>query len=93
MLNHCEHGSYYKLPAILQWFTGNIGFHHIHHISPKIPNYKLPVCYKENELFHVRPMTIPASLSSLRMRLYDEDRHMMVGWDVLKQYARKQVSA
>ena len=54
--------SFYKLPGILQWFTGNIGFHHIHHLSPKIPNYKLPVCYKENPIFHVRPLTIPASL-------------------------------
>ena len=34
--------SYYKLPAVLNWFTGNIGYHHIHHLSPRIPNYLLP---------------------------------------------------
>jgi acyl-lipid omega-6 desaturase (Delta-12 desaturase) len=88
-----EGSSYYQLPAVLQWFTGNIGFHHIHHLSPKIPNYKLPKCYKENEVFHVPPMTIVASLSALRMRLYDEEKHSMVGWDVLKQYQRKPTSA
>jgi len=88
-----EGSSYYQLPAILQWFTGNIGFHHIHHLSPKIPNYKLPKCYKENPIFHVPPMTILASLSALRMRLYDEERHSMVGWEALKQYQRKTASA
>ncbi|MGB8214512.1 MAG: fatty acid desaturase [Anaerolineales bacterium] len=88
-----EGSSYYKLPPILQWFTGNIGFHHIHHLSPKIPNYKLPKCYDENPIFHVRPMTILASLSSLRMRLYDEDQGIMVGWNSLRQYQRKSVSA
>jgi omega-6 fatty acid desaturase (delta-12 desaturase) len=85
--------SFYKLPAILQWFSGNIGFHHIHHLSPKIPNYKLPRAYKENTIFHIPPMTILASLSSLRMRLYDEERKIMVGWNALKRYQRKQVSA
>jgi len=87
-----EGSSFYKLPGILQWFTGNIGFHHIHHLSPKIPNYKLPECYRENPLFHVTPMTILASLSSLRMRLYDEERRIMVGWDALKRFRQKSLS-
>src|SRR5512140_1037408 len=78
--------SFYKLPAILNWFTGNIGFHHIHHLSPKIPNYKLPECYDSNEMFHVKPMTFAFSLKSLRLRLWDEERRMMVGWNALKQY-------
>jgi acyl-lipid omega-6 desaturase (Delta-12 desaturase) len=88
-----EGSSFYKLPAVLQWFSGNIGFHHIHHLSPKIPNYKLPRAYKENTILQVPPMTILASLSSLRMRLYDEERKIMVGWNALKRYQRKQVSA
>ena len=87
-----EGSSYYKLPRLLQWFSGNIGFHHIHHLSPKIPNYKLPECYQENPVFHVRPMTIPASLSSLKMRLYDEKKRMMVGWNALKQYRTRRTS-
>ena len=88
-----EGSSYYQLPPVLQWFTGNIGFHHIHHLGPKIPNYKLPKCYRENPIFHVRPMTILASLSSLKMRLYDEERRIMVGWEALKRYQRKPLSA
>ena len=78
--------SFYKLPLILQWFSGNIGFHHIHHLSSKIPNYNLPQCYYENPLFHVKPLTFVASLRSLSLRLYDEEQKMMVGWSGLKHY-------
>jgi acyl-lipid omega-6 desaturase (Delta-12 desaturase) len=88
--------SFYKLPALLQWFTGNIGFHHIHHLSPKIPNYKLPTAYSENEIFHIKPMTFLFSLKSLRLRLWDEDNGIMVGWSALKNYRMRrqtQVSA
>ena len=77
--------SYYKLPKILQWFTGNIGFHHIHHLSPRIPNYKLEKCQNENPIFQqVRPLTVLSSLKSLSLRLWDEDNHKMVGFSVLK---------
>jgi omega-6 fatty acid desaturase (delta-12 desaturase) len=78
--------SFYKLHPILQWFSGNIGFHHIHHLSSKIPNYNLPQCYYENPLFHVKPLTFVASLKSLSLRLYDEEQKMMVGWNALKRY-------
>jgi omega-6 fatty acid desaturase (delta-12 desaturase) len=78
--------SFYKLPALMQWFSGNIGFHHIHHLSAKIPNYNLPQCYYENQLFHVTPLTFIASLKSLSLRLYDEEQKMMVGWSGLKLY-------
>lgn len=83
-----EGSSFYKLPKVLQWFTGNIGFHHIHHLSPKIPNYNLEKCYKENPLFQVKPLTLALSLKSLFIRLYDEKTHQMVGWSVLKNYSR-----
>jgi omega-6 fatty acid desaturase (delta-12 desaturase) len=85
--------SFYKLPLILQWFSGNIGFHHIHHLSAKIPNYNLPKCYYENSLFHVTPLTIRASLKSLSLRLYDEEQKMLVGWDGLKRYQTQTVEA
>jgi omega-6 fatty acid desaturase (delta-12 desaturase) len=78
--------SFYKLPAVLNWFTGNIGYHHIHHLGPRIPNYKLPHAYKENPIFHVRPLTIPLSLKSLGYRLWDEERKMLVGFNVLRNY-------
>jgi len=81
--------SFYKLPAILNWFTGNIGFHHIHHLSPKIPNYKLPECYKENPIFQVTPLTIGRSMRSLFFRLWDEERRMMVGFEALKHYRNR----
>lgn len=73
--------SFYKLPRILQWFSGNIGFHHIHHLSPRIPNYKLEDCYKSDELFQrVEPLTLKSSLKSLFVRVWDEDRHKMMGY-------------
>ena len=78
--------SFYKLPAVLQWFTGNIGFHHIHHLSPKIPNYKLPKAFKENPIFHVKPLTLWSSFETLTLRLYDEKTRKLVGWSVLKRY-------
>ncbi len=81
-----EGSSFYKLPKVLQWFTGNIGFHHIHHLSPKIPNYKLEQCHRENPEFQVEPLTIRKSLKSLYFRLWDEKERMMVGWNALKKY-------
>jgi omega-6 fatty acid desaturase (delta-12 desaturase) len=76
--------SFYKLPAVLQWFTGNIGFHHIHHLNSRIPNYYLPQCYRENAVFQVRPLTLRSSLRSLRLRLWDEQNRRMVGFEALK---------
>lgn len=82
--------SFYKLPKILQWFSGNIGFHHIHHLSPKIPNYKLEQAYKENELFHIQPITLRSSMRSLRFRLWDEDNRQLVGFGHLKTLPKAQ---
>jgi omega-6 fatty acid desaturase (delta-12 desaturase) len=83
--------SYYKLPKLLQWFTGNIGFHHIHHLSPRIPNYKLEQCHNENPAFQIEPLTIRASLNSLYYRLWDEKERMLVGWNALKKYRGQQL--
>jgi omega-6 fatty acid desaturase (delta-12 desaturase) len=73
--------SYYKLPRILQWFSGNIGLHHIHHLCPKIPNYLLQTAYNENEYFqNVHILTLSSSLQVLisRLALWDEDQKKMV---------------
>jgi omega-6 fatty acid desaturase (delta-12 desaturase) len=78
--------SFYKLPAVLNWFTGNIGYHHIHHLNAKIPNYNLPKAFLENSLFHIKPLTLLSSLKSLTLRLYDEETRKLVGWGVLKRY-------
>lgn len=73
--------SYLKLPKILQWFSGNIGFHHIHHMNARIPNYNLPKCFHENEVFKkVRPITFSRSLKSLNLRLWDEKLHKLVSF-------------
>jgi len=77
--------SYYKLPRLLQWFSGNIGFHHIHHLSPKIPNYKLQRCHEENPLFRESTVLgLRASLKSASLRLWDEETRRMVGFNHLK---------
>jgi len=84
-----EGSSYYKLPKVLQWFTGNIGFHHIHHLSPRIPNYKLPVCHKENQIFQdIKPITFFGSFRSLNLRLWDEKSKKLVGFNALRYYPR-----
>lgn len=78
--------SFYKLPAVLQWFTGNIGFHHIHHLAPRIPNYKLPACNAENTELQVNPLTFLPSLKSLKLRLWDEESGKMVGFNAVRKY-------
>jgi omega-6 fatty acid desaturase (delta-12 desaturase) len=73
--------SFYKLPRILQWFTGNIGFHHIHHLSPRIPNYHLQLCHEADPFFNtIKPVTLLASLKFLTFRLWDEQRKVFVGF-------------
>ena len=77
--------SFYKLPKVLQWFSGNIGFHHIHHLSPRIPNYNLEKCHRAEPLFQsVQPVTLFSSLRSFTFRLWDEQRHKLVGFRALK---------
>ncbi|MCB0002505.1 MAG: fatty acid desaturase, partial [Anaerolineae bacterium] len=79
------------LPRVLQWFSGNIGFHHIHHLSPRIPNYNLEKAWKENELFQVDPITLRSSLKSMTFRLWDEDNKQLVGFGYLKTLPKKKV--
>lgn len=76
-----EGSSYYQLPKVLQWFTGNIGLHHLHHLRPRIPNYHLQQAYDETPVVQdVTPLTLRSSLVSLRLNLYDEDRRQMVSF-------------
>lgn len=77
--------SFYKLPKVLQWFSGNIGFHHIHHLSPRIPNYHLEKCHEAEPLFQtVKPITLLGSLKSFTFRLWDEQKRRLVGYGQLK---------
>jgi omega-6 fatty acid desaturase (delta-12 desaturase) len=83
--------SFYKLPRILQWFSGNIGFHHIHHLSVRIPNYKLQKCHEADPLFQkVKPITLFASLRTVTLRLWDEKSRRLVSYGRMRQI-RKEV--
>ncbi len=83
-----EGASYYRLPKVLQWFTGNIGFHHVHHMRPGIPNYRLQQCYNAiPELQAIKPLTLGKSLGSLRLNLYDELQRRMVSFRSLRDNA------
>jgi omega-6 fatty acid desaturase (delta-12 desaturase) len=81
--------SFYQLPAVLNWFSGNIGYHHIHHLNSRIPNYHLPVCYRQDPIFQIRPLTIGSSLRSLRLRFWDEEAGRMIGFKELKGLAAR----
>ncbi|MCI0768223.1 fatty acid desaturase [Bacillus sp. TL12] len=76
-----EGSSFYKLPKLLQWLTGNIGFHHVHHLSPRVPNYKLETVHNNTQqLQNVPTITLTTSLQSLKFRLWDEQNKKFVGF-------------
>ena len=76
-----EGSSYFKLPKILQWFTGNIGLHHIHHVRPNIPNYNLQPCQDAVPAFQsVKPITLKTSFRSLRLSLCDVKNQKLVSF-------------
>jgi omega-6 fatty acid desaturase (delta-12 desaturase) len=86
--------SYYKLPKVLQWISGNIGFHHIHHLSPRIPNYHLQRCHESEPLFQqVQPITLRASLAALKFRLWDEQGKELVGYAHVRRLEAERVRA
>ncbi|KIV60185.1 fatty acid desaturase [Aneurinibacillus migulanus] len=83
-----EGSSFYKLPKLLQWITGNIGFHHVHHLSPRVPNYYLEEVHNNNvSLQNVQTITIASSLRSLRFRLWDEQNKKFVGFKEIKDFS------
>lgn len=79
--------SYYKLPKIVNFFTGNIGYHHLHHLAPKIPFYKLDKCSKENPIFqkHVSTITLWSSIKYVFYTLWDEENNQMIRFRDLKK--------
>ncbi|MBD2872328.1 fatty acid desaturase [Paenibacillus arenilitoris] len=82
--------SYYKLPKVLQWITGNIGFHHVHHLSPKVPNYYLEDAHNATPPLHkATTINIRESLASLRFRLWDEEAKKFVSFKAVKTRMRK----
>jgi acyl-lipid omega-6 desaturase (Delta-12 desaturase) len=71
--------SYLKLPRVMQFFTGNIGLHHVHHLNARIPNYNLQRAHDENPIFHQVPtLTLWDALRTVRLKLWDEERGKLV---------------
>ncbi len=86
--------SYYKLPKVFQWLTGNIGLHHIHHLSARIPNYNLEKCMKENPLFtkYAKTLTFVESIKTVTLKLYDEERERMISFKEYYMMERMRLS-
>jgi len=73
--------SYLVLPKVLQFFSGNIGLHHVHHLSARIPNYNLQRAHDENPMFHDVPtISLRDGLRAVRLKLWDEERRRLVTW-------------
>ena len=79
--------SYYKLPPLFHWLSGNIGYHHIHHLNSLVPNYELARCHHENPIFDqvANALTFSQSLRCIFNKLWDEEQEKMIGW---REYAR-----
>ena len=78
--------SYLKLPKVLQFFTGNIGLHHVHHLNSRIPNYNLQRAHDENPMFHNVPtLSIRDGLRAVRLKLWDEDQLCLVTFEQVKR--------
>jgi len=78
--------SYYQLPKVLQWFSGNIGFHPVHHLLPRIPNYKLRQSYDASPIMQtLKPLTLRKSLRSFSLNLWDEKEQRLVSFRSLKK--------
>jgi len=75
--------SYLKLPKVLQFFTGNIGLHHVHHLNARIPNYNLQAAHDANPMFHAVPtLSLWDAVLAVRLKLWDEDARQLVTFAV-----------
>jgi len=90
LLSAIRGSSYYRLPKPIQWLTGNIGIHHIHHLSSIIPNYNLEKCMRENKILNKYVTTIGFfdSLKMIKYKLWDEDRCKMVSFEEFRSYEK-----
>lgn len=82
--------SFFDLPRFLHWCSGNIGYHHVHHLAPKIPNYNLAECHHKHSGFDiVRRETVGSFLKTFRLEVWDEDEKQLVSCsDLLKKHSR-----
>lgn len=76
-----EGSSFYDLPPVLRWLSGNIGYHHVHHLGPRIPNYRLKECYDAIPALRAKPpLTLRRSPACVRLKVWDEERKALVGF-------------
>ncbi|MGE3933886.1 MAG: fatty acid desaturase, partial [Rhodospirillaceae bacterium] len=86
--------SFLRLPRVLQWFTGNIGYHHVHHLNARVPNYRLQECHEAIPALRSVPvLTLGRSLRNFRFVLWDEARQMMVPFPAAPRDARAAAKA
>jgi omega-6 fatty acid desaturase (delta-12 desaturase) len=77
--------SYLRLPRVLRFLTGNIGLHHVHHLSARIPNYNLQAAHDENAALHAVPtLSLLDGLRATRLKLWDEQQRKLVGFRALR---------
>jgi omega-6 fatty acid desaturase (delta-12 desaturase) len=73
--------SYYELPRLLAWFTGYIGYHHVHHLSPRVPSYRLVACHRGTRMFDDVPrISLRDGMRCARLALWDEERGRLVSF-------------
>ena len=84
------HGSsHYELPAVLRWFTANIGAHHVHHLRSRIPYYRLPRVLRDHpELMRIGRLTLLQSLGCVRLALWDERSRRLISFNELLRRQR-----
>ena len=86
--------SYLKLPKVLQFFSGNIGLHHVHHLSAKIPNYNLQRAHDENPIFHDVPvLSVADGLRSVRLKVIDPESGRLLSWTEVRAFRLRSVCA
>jgi len=80
--------TFYNLPKMFHWLTGNIGYHHIHHLNPLVPNYELARCHEENPILDqvANKITFIQSLRCMFNKLWDEEQERMITY---REYFRK----
>ncbi|MFK7806295.1 MAG: fatty acid desaturase [Saprospiraceae bacterium] len=91
LLSAIQGSTYYKLPRVFQWLTGNIGIHHIHHLSALIPNYNLEKCNRENPILekYVTVLTFKDSLQCIWSKLWDEESQKMISFSEFNRRERE----
>jgi acyl-lipid omega-6 desaturase (Delta-12 desaturase) len=81
-----EGSSFYNLPRVMRWFTASIGYHSLHHVRTRIPNYNLRECWENTPELNInKGLTMLKSIKSLRLHLWDDKNRQLVGWKAIRE--------